>query len=432
MLLLSALFPFKHTAIQLSVLTIVAFLSSFIALPSVLLYGLNTYVHPENIGNSGPNGPRAAIRRPSDDRSIANSDLRKRKKSKTSKKRDNLDFDESGAQLFRLRLVDSHIRTRIYFPEYRTACLSSFVALSSLLLIHFFPGESSLPAVFSFFAISYLSISLGRLLFERSATKIAEKQISSIVGFLGFLFALTIEYSLAPSVFDFRFSGDSNSDAGFLRITAALMAGYLAWVLFVPATRAARALWIGTDQLRWNIDVVSCGFLGRGIIYVSFVLNVFTVSLWINPLANVSANAVITVQFRLWFLFASAIAQFLVLRPNLQMYLNEAVLSWYQRLHSSKLPDLDFGRAKIFLHNYYLCLVVLQFFAPPMLVVLFLGLSQMKGNAFTGLMVVADGVSYCSLFKEVSLFLAWWILFIWVIFMSLMLSILRSGFLYVN
>ncbi|XP_044467902.1 transmembrane protein 161B-like [Mangifera indica] len=72
-------------------------------------------------------------------------------------------------------------------------------------------------------------------------------------------------------------------------------------------------------------------------------------------------------MLRHWFLLLSGIIQIVALRPNLQMYLNEAVLSWYQRLHASKFPDLDFSRAKVFLHNHYLCLVVLQFFAPAIL-----------------------------------------------------------------
>ncbi|XLR35242.1 hypothetical protein S83_063142, partial [Arachis hypogaea] len=44
-------------------------------------------------------------------------------------------------------------------------------------------------------------------------------------------------------------------------------------------------------------------------------------------------------------------------RSSLQMYLNEALLSWYQRLHASKVPDLDYSRTNMFLHNHYLCLV---------------------------------------------------------------------------
>ena len=49
------------------------------------------------------------------------------------------------------------------------------------------------------------------------------------------------------------------------------------------------------------------------------------------------------------------------------MYMNEALLSWYRRLHVSKVPDLDYSRAKMFLHNRYLCFVVVQCLCPPVI-----------------------------------------------------------------
>ncbi|KAK0598936.1 hypothetical protein LWI29_000868 [Acer saccharum] len=82
------------------------------------------------------------------------------------------------------------------------------------------------------------------------------------------------------------------------------------------------------------------------------------------------------VKLRLLCLLLSGVIQIVALHPNLQMYLNEAVLSWYQKLHASKVLDLDFSRAKVFLHNHFLCLVVMQLFAPPILVLLFLGINS--------------------------------------------------------
>ncbi|KAK0599578.1 hypothetical protein LWI29_006582 [Acer saccharum] len=76
------------------------------------------------------------------------------------------------------------------------------------------------------------------------------------------------------------------------------------------------------------------------------------------------------VKLRLLCLLLSGVIQIVALHPNLQMYLNEAVWSWYQKLHASKVLDLDFSRAKVFLHNHFLCLVVMQLFAPPILVAL--------------------------------------------------------------
>jgi len=68
------------------------------------------------------------------------------------------------------------------------------------------------------------------------------------------------------------------------------------------------------------------------------------------------------------------------------MYMNEALLSWYRRLHVSKVPDLDYSRAKMFLHNRYLCLVVLQFLCPPVLALLFLGLSHIDDGVSFGIL----------------------------------------------
>ena len=137
-------------------------------------------------------------------------------------------------------------------------------------------------------------------------------------------------------------------------------------------------------------------------------------------------------KFRIWCLLASGLLQIVTLRANLQMYLNEAVLSWYQRLHASKVPDLDFSRAKVFLHNHYLCLVVLQFFGPPALVLIFLGFSQIDDKLLTNFQPVCSLLPCSALVKEIALFMAWWITFVWAIFTSASLVLYRRGILYVS
>lgn len=114
------------------------------------------------------------------------------------------------------------------------------------------------------------------------------------------------------------------------------------------------------------------------------------------------------------------------------MYLNEAVFSWYQRLHASKVPDLDFSRAKVFLHNHYLCLVVLQFFAPAILVLLFLGMSQIDDSSLEIFRWVCDLISCSAFVKEVNLFMAWWVVFVWGLCTSVSLLLYRHGILYVS
>ena len=132
-------------------------------------------------------------------------------------------------------------------------------------------------------------------------------------------------------------------------------------------------------------------------------------------------------------MLGSGLLQIVALRPNLQMYLNEALLSWYQRLHASKVPDLDYSRAKMFLHNHYLCLVVLQFLGPPVLVLLFLGLSQIDDAvSFGSFTVLNDLLPGFAFFKEVALFLAWWVTFLWALFSSVILMLHRHCVLYVS
>ncbi|RAL41285.1 hypothetical protein DM860_010079 [Cuscuta australis] len=129
-------------------------------------------------------------------------------------------------------------------------------------------------------------------------------------------------------------------------------------------------------------------------------------------------------RFRHWCLFAAGILQIVTLRSNVQMYLNEAVLCWYQRLHCSKVPELDYSRAKVFLHNHHLCLVALQFFVPASMVL------------FSSLLCSFPWVSSllpCPLLdKEVPLFMAWWVVFVCAVVNSTVLALYRHGILYVS
>ncbi|KAI4378141.1 hypothetical protein MLD38_015665 [Melastoma candidum] len=139
------------------------------------------------------------------------------------------------------------------------------------------------------------------------------------------------------------------------------------------------------------------------------------------------------IKFRICCMFAGCVLQMVVLRPCLQMYLNEAVLSWYQRLHASRAPDLDFSRAKVFLHNHYICLTVLQFFAPPALALLFLGLSQIDDHSFGKVDSLCTRSTSCSVaIKQVSGLLAWWVNINWVVFTTATLAFYRCGLLYVS
>lgn len=215
----------------------------------------------------------------------------------------------------------------------------------------------------------------------------------------------------------------------------------------MPAGRSARSFWVGTDQIRSNLSIISCGWFGRMILYVNYVVSVFTSLLWILPLAEIlvkrSSNAGGLVgnvgfssgdfgKFRVLCLWLSGLLQAMAVRPNLQMFLNEAVLSWYQRLHGSKTPDLEFSRAKMFLHNHYLCLVALQFVAPSVLVIVFLGLSQVELGSFAVSRLVCGSLPCSEFVGRVGLLMSWWVLFVWSAFASASLVFYRRGVLYVS
>ncbi|TYI14383.1 hypothetical protein ES332_A08G117300v1 [Gossypium tomentosum] len=348
-----------------------------------------------------------ATRRPSSDSgsqlddhhylsSIPNGDLKKRNKCKVK-----FEFDENNAQIFRLKLEDGHLQTRLFFNEYRNSFVFSFLGISCLCLSKCLgdsePGSRVLingnliPVIFGFIGLTKAFLALAKISFENSSSKRSEKQFSN--GVLGFLVGIMFCSGIGPPVFDFHF----DSVEGSWRILLAVLMGFLASFLYMPAGRNARSFWLGTDQLRWNLSIISCGWFARTILYANYMLTLFTALLWINSLAeilvnknshnggvadklvgNVGFSKLDFTKLRILCLLLSGVLQVVASRSNLQMFLNEAVLSWYQRLHASKVSDLDFSRAKIFLHNHYLCLAVLQFLAPPVLVLVFLGLSQLE------------------------------------------------------
>ncbi|KAL5811163.1 hypothetical protein ACOSQ4_027731 [Xanthoceras sorbifolium] len=448
---------YRNLILQTTLSLSLTLLLTFLKIPIFFLHGLHTYIHPDNLANNNnhqQNGLRPAIRRPSDSGSATGTELKRRIKSK-----EKFEFDENKAQIFRLRLDEAHLQSRMYFNEYFNSFIYSFLTFSCLLLYIYLEGngESGILSngvvvviVLGFVSLCKVLVVLARVSFERSASKRSEKQLSVVIGVLGFLFGLLICSGVLSSVLDFDFG----SVDGFGKISVAVLMGCIAGFLYMPAGKNARSFWLGTDQLRSNLEIFSCGWFGRTILYVNYLSIVFTALLWINPFAEMlvnnkvdgseGANAAIRLvgnvglspedfaKLRLWCLLFSGAIQIVALRPNLQMYLNEAVLSWYQRLHASKVPDLDFSRAKVFLHNHFLCLVVMQLFAPPILVILFLGLSQIDGNLFGNFKMVC-GLLPCSAFvKEAAVFLAWWVVFVWAVYTSASLFLYRRCILFIS
>ncbi|GAV72501.1 Tmemb_161AB domain-containing protein [Cephalotus follicularis] len=448
---------YKNLIIQTALSLTLTLILTFLKIPILFLQGLHTYIHPENVGqNNNNHGIRAAIRRPSTSESAA--DLKRRHKSK-----DKFEFDENNAQIFRLKLDEGHLQSRLYFNDYRYCFVCSFVGVSSLLLYRFLGVDgggddddsgvlangSLIPVSLAIVGSCEAFISLVKVSFEKSASKRSEKQLSLIFGALGFVFGLIICFGVVQSVLDFDFGSVSVT----VRFFVAAFMGCIVGLLYMPACKTARSFWLGTDQLRCNLGIIYCGWFARMILFGNYLLVVFTALLWINPLAdflvnkhidddsngakaitssgyaeqlvgNVGLSPADFSKLRLWCLLLSGLTQIVALRSNLQMYLNEALLSWYQRLHASKVPDLDFSRAKVFLHNHHLCLAALQFFAPPILVLLFVGLHCIDGKRFL--------VPFYNVFQELSLFMAWSVVFVSAVFTSANLVLYRCGIMYVS
>ncbi|RWW32303.1 hypothetical protein GW17_00003031, partial [Ensete ventricosum] len=153
----------------------------------------------------------------------------------------------------------SHLRTRFLFPSFRAVFLVFVVALADLAFVRIFsPSEPSLAiaidATVAVLAAADLFLFLSKLSLERSASKLTEKVLRFIAGFLAFPSALLISF------------------------------------FFVPVSRAARAFWPGTDQLRWNLPVVSCGPFTKVLLYVAVLAGAAAPPLWVIPVAVVPAG----------------------------------------------------------------------------------------------------------------------------------------------
>lgn len=303
-----------------------------------------------------------------------------------------------------------------------------------------------LPVLLGFAGVSKLLVLVAKVSFEKSASRRSEKQLSVLLGVVGLVVGSMVCFTFSPSVFDFHFASVDGNGKLFIAVLMGCFSGFL----FMPAAKCARSFWLGTDQIRSDLSMLSCEWFGRMILYANYTMILFTVLLWINPFAGMLVNKNGKVRnaerlignmgfstsdfakFRFCCLLVSSFLQLVALRPNLQMYLNEALLSWYQRLHAGKVPDLEFSRAKVFLHNHYLCLTVLQFLAPPIVLLLFLGLSLVDGISSEDFHYVCSLLPCSAFVKEVAVFMAWWILFVWAVYSSATIFLYRRCILYMS
>ncbi|KAK0600975.1 hypothetical protein LWI29_020098 [Acer saccharum] len=118
--------------------------------------------------------------------------------------------------------------------------------------------------VLGFVSLCKVLIVLARVSFEKSASMRSEKQLSAIIGVLGFLFRFLICSGVLSSVLDFDFG----SVDGFGKFSLAVLMGCVVGFLYMPAGKNARSFWLGSDQLQSNLEFFSYGWFGRPILYV--------------------------------------------------------------------------------------------------------------------------------------------------------------------
>lgn len=318
------MFPYSSLVVYTVVSVATSFLVTTFRVSIWIIGSLHTYVHPENVVNGDGGNVRAAIRRPEDtiDTNENSSKLKERSKvdpskglkRKKDKPKEKTDFDETNAQIFRVRLADSQIQTRQYFAEYDEAVLYASLGLSNLLTYQFLPGCLSsddkqvsamffrgdlVPILVGSFAIYKLARFLGRVSLDRYTSKKTEKLLSVFVGVLGFLISLTILSVSTPGLVDLRVGVSSSAkskdndgsemsfQSGFVRFFLACFAGWLCGLLFSPVHKAVRSFWLGTDQLQWNMSVIGSGKVIRVLFYLNIIMPVFTSLLWISPMADI-------------------------------------------------------------------------------------------------------------------------------------------------
>ena len=508
--------PYINLAVYAILSFVAGFFTTSLHLSSWLLHGLHSYLCPENSEEKTGNGLRNM--RGKDDYNSLNSLNAQRRSSmhegerpyvilkgrdkKKEKNKEKFNWEEANSQIYRLSLTYSHLAVRLYFREYDEVIVYTMVGLVNLLAYQCLSYLSLsglelsdeqttrydiVPFLMALFAVCKIVWILTRVSWQKHTSKTSELIMSIIVGCVGFIIALYILFFAPKRILDFGFEEvilavnsnnlDSKQQLGFdlispmfAKLVIALIAGIVAGILTAPAHRSVRAFWLGTDQLEWNIPMLSLGVFMQLLLHLATILPLFAAVIWIKPMGElfIASNASkgleegsenkmtgvlfwgklilptpsadwaqdfgVTQEFfasaQFWSLLLSALLQLCLFRVNAQVYLNEALMSWYESLHCSKVMNLELTRAKLLLNSYFLCRVAVQFFVPGSLVVLLLGMSRVWGHVPISKLVKT---SVSSLFlRTAALFMAWWVTFSWNILICITLALYRTGFLLVS
>ncbi|KAG8094041.1 hypothetical protein GUJ93_ZPchr0012g19415 [Zizania palustris] len=358
--------PFPPSVQYAAAALSLAAVAHLLHLPSLLLYALHTYIHPDAVPSTTP---RAVLRPPG---AGAGSGKSKRGGEGGGGNASPFDAGSNSAQLYRLRLSHATLASRPHFADFHLALLLPLALVPPALL---------LPAS----AVSPLA------------------PLPPVV----FLFVALLRLVMLPSPRPAYFASTLGALLLATLLSSSPFAGALASLALLPATRFARSFWLGTDQPRSGLAVLASSAPARLLLYLAVLVSSAISILQFSGFLDGP-------ELEVRLLAAAAGLQLLASRPAVQMYLNEAVFCWYQRLHVSRSPDTEYGRAKVFLHNHHLCAVATQLIAPPLLVLSLLALWRVQAkDIFEGMAELDWLVGWSMAMKEAALLAARLIVAVW-------------------
>ncbi|KAL6861462.1 hypothetical protein ACP4OV_017162 [Aristida adscensionis] len=361
-------FPIPPAILHASAALALAAAAHFLHLPSLLLYALHTYIHPDAVPSSTP---RAVLRPPGSTAAPSSGHGHSSKRAAAAAA--DSPFDASSAQLYRLRLSHGTLASRPHFAAYHLALLLPLALLPPALLLPLPSAASPLAPLLP----------------------------------AAFLFAALLRHAVAPSPRPAQLAAALAALLVATLASSSPFAGALASLAALPAARFARAFWLGTDQPRTGLAVLASSGPARLALHLAVLVSSAASILRCCGFLDGPEQ-----EARL--LAAAAGLQLLAARAAVQMYLNEAVFCWYQRLHASRAPDTEYGRAKVFLHNHHLCAVATQLVAPPLLVLSLLALWRVQGkDFFEGVEGLNWLVGWSVAMKEAALLAARWVVAVW-------------------
>ncbi|XP_051197891.1 uncharacterized protein [Lolium perenne] len=358
-------FPIPPSALHVAAALLLAAVLHFLHIPSLLLYAVHTYIHPDAVPSTGP---RVALRPPG---SAAG-------KRGAAAPPSSFDDGSNSAQLYRLRLSHTALASRPHFAGFHLALLLPLALLPPALLL----PPSSLSPLAPLLPVAFLFLTLVRLVLLPPTSTSSSPRPAHLASALAALLITTV---LSSSPF----------------------AGSVASLAALPATRFARAFWLGTDQPRTGLAVLASSAPARLLLHLAVLVSSGASILQ-------CCGFVDGPDLEAKLLAAAAGLQLLASRGAVQMYLNEAVFCWYQRLHANRAPDTEYGRAKVFLHNHHLCVAATQFVVPPLLVLSLLALWWVQGkDFFEGVAGLDWLVGWSVAMKEAALLAARWVVAVW-------------------